>query len=1197
MHIRIRNTLDATGVMAAVVLVLTTFAAVGSAAAVAAERQVGPETLAGPFLDPLFDASPTTPFSRDYQSSLPVLGAPEALTVDQSTGDLYVVSPSQHSVSRFTAAGAPDDFTAGSAAGTNVLTGFSFDGPSAAQVAIAPTGAAGGTAGDIYVASLGGIDVYANDGTHLGQITQAAGSGFSESCGVATDSSGKLYVSDYGGEIDRYAPSANPATNADYDSQITGVSNPCEIAVDSNGAVYSSRYPSGPLTKYDASDFGTSNPGTLIDEASRAVAVDPTTDEVYVDEGNEISVFNSAGAHFYSFGSSAGLESNSRGVAVKGSNGDAYVANFSTDEIDIFGPPVVPPHVTTGSAIALSTTSADLNGTVEPNGLALDDCHFEYVSDAAFLVSGFKDLSSGGTAACTPSAGSIPADTASHPVTATVTGLDPATIYHFRLLAANAQSKVTGSEALIPGVPLVQTTGSPVRTATTASLDARLDPRGAATSYHFEYGDQGPCNSSPCTSAPAQAAGSGETFELVSQQIPGLKANTTYHYRLVAENGIPGGAAYGQDATVTTRSSDAPLTHGHFPGPPGSDRAWEQVSMPDMSGNGVHGVLAVADSGERVVYSINGGSPGSQVGGGLGGENDQYTERTSGGWRGKSLYPSRSQAPGNRWPATEQFGRSDLSEWFAINDDVTNVGTFDVWRMAPGAPAQRVFSVPFEKIGLELTFGSADGSRVLESLMGDFDPEHPVGPSNEEIYDVTTGSPHVVGILPDGSVPSCGIRAQSLTQGVGLPSSAGWMTPNGNFYFFYAECNGPKSLYLRNLVNSTTVQIAANARFIRSTNGAAFFTTQESLVAGDSGGGDIYRYTIGNGSLDCLTCATPAAGLVSEGRDGEEATEIENIAVSNDGSTIYFGSKHRLAQGAANEGIYRLDVANHGLAYVAPLEGARAGSYGANGNAINPDGSVFVFMSNNPALDAVNGPQNGGINQFYRYDDEDGSLVCVSCPGDGSPPLAAVNPRTFAPIRGANGSQLTSSGDFVFDTPTPLVPADQNTAPAGQNLGSGGDVYEWRDGRLLLVTDGQTDNVFEPMFVGMSPDGRNVFFLQAARLTPDTINVQTHLYDARIDGGFEFPRAPEPCSLEACQGTALPPPNDATPASLSFSGPGNLAKGPVAAKRCIAGKCTKISRQKRCAKGRVRVHGKCVKKRARKRAKRANHNHNHGGAK
>lgn len=1197
MHIRIRNTLNATGVMAAVVLVLATFAVIGSVGAVAAERQVAAETLASPILGPLFDASPTTHFTRDYQSSFPVLGTPEALTVDQSTGDIYVVSPSQRSVSRFTAAGVPDDFTAGSAAGTNTLTGLSFDGPSAAQVAIAPAGAEGGTAGDIYVASLGGVDIYANDGTHLGQITQAAGSGFSESCGVATDNSGKLYVSDYGGEIDRYVPSANPATNADYDSQITEVSNPCVIAADSTGAVYGSRYANGPLTKYDASDFGTSNPGTLVDEASRAVAVDPTTDEVYVDEGGEISVFGSAGSYLYSFGSSVNLESDSRGIAVEGSNGDAYVANPSTDEIDIFGPPVTPPTVTTGSASLLSTASAELNGTVEPNGLALSDCHFEYVSDAAFLVSGFKDLSTGGTAACTPSAGSIPADMASHPVTATVTGLDPTTIYHFRLIAANAQSRAAGSEALIPGIPLVQTTGSPVRTATTASLDARLDPRGTATSYHFEFGDQGPCDSSPCVSTAALAAGSGETFELVSQQISGLKASTTYHYRLVADNGVLDGTAYGQDMTITTRSSDAPLTHGHFPGPPGSDRAWEQVSMPDMSGNGVHGVLTVADSGERVVYSINGGSPGSQVGGGLGGENDQYTERTASGWRGNSLYPTRSQAPGNRWPATEQFGRSDLSEWFGINDDVTNAGTFDVWRMSPGAPARRVFSVPFEKVGVEFTLGSADGSRVLEALQGDFDPEHPVGPSNEEIYDVTTGSPHVVGILPDGSIPSCGVKAQDLTQGLGLPPSTGWMTPDGDYFFFYVECGGPRGLYLRDLANSTTTQIAANARFIRSTSGEAYFTTRESLVAEDSGGNDIYRYTIGDGSLECLTCSTPAAGSVMEGSNNEEATEIAKIAVSDDGSTIYFGSKHRLVQGAASEGIYRLAVANRDLAYVAPLEGTWAGSIGQHGNAISPDGSVFVFVSNNPALDAANGPQNGGTNQYYRYDDKDGSLVCVSCPGDGSQPRGGVNPKTFAPVRGANGSPLADNGDLiVFNTPTPLVPADQNTAPANQYPEVGGDVYEWRDGRLLLITDGQTHNVTEPTFVGMSPDGRNVFFLQAASLTPDTINDQTHLYDARIGGGFEFPKAPEPCSLEACQGTALPPPNDATPASLGFSGPGNLANSPVATNRCGAGKCVKRSHQKRCAKGKVRVHSKCVKKRARKRAKKVN-SHNHGGAK
>ena len=113
-----------------------------------------------------------------------------------------------------------------------------------------------------------------------------------------------------------------------------------------------------------------------------------------------------------------------------------------------------------------------------------------------------------------------------------------------------------------------------MRTATTAQLQrSGQTPAANAATYHFEYGDQGPCDANPCTATEPHAAGSGEEIEFVSQQVEGLQADTTYHYRLIADNGNPTGPATGDDMTVTTRASDAPLSHGQFPGPPGSDRA------------------------------------------------------------------------------------------------------------------------------------------------------------------------------------------------------------------------------------------------------------------------------------------------------------------------------------------------------------------------------------------------------------------------------------------------------------------------------------------------------------------------------------------------------------------------------------------------------------------------------------------------
>ena len=177
-------------------------------------------------------------------------------------------------------------------------------------------------------------------------------------------------------------------------------------------------------------------------------------------------------------------------------------------------------------------------------------------------------------------------------------------------------------------------------------------------------------------------------------------------------------------------------------------------------------------------------------------------------------------------------------------------------------------------------------------------------------------------------------------------------------------------------------------------------------------------------------------------------TSVVKLALP--GTVCGFTSRHAGAcsQGApAKEGIYRLDVASGDLAYV--------GSFGYIGDIggqsyMNPDGSVVVFTSNSPSLNALGGQQNGGTLQYYRYDDRDRSLICISCPADGSPPRGAAAGNSIAtPTPGANIVPLSRDGeDFAFPTPISLVPADQNTAGAGQNPKSVGvDIYEWRAGR------------------------------------------------------------------------------------------------------------------------------------------------------
>ncbi len=1122
------------------------------------------------------------------------------LALDQSSGDLYVGDTANHRIEKFDADGnfisawgwgVDDGSAAAQVCTSGCQAGIAGSGPGqlASPKLVAVDNSGGPSDGDVYVADTtndtvvkfdsAGNYVSTNDGT-------ASGSAFGPLAGIAVDTSGDLWAYNesavppfHFGEMREFAQDGSFITQWSSGNRITAKG----IAVDSSDHLY---LPNESQNIEKFTQTGAPVGGITIGFTATAPTIDPATDDLYVDAGGtEIDRYDSscdpsggACSIAESFGS-ANLNA-ANAVAVKGSSGRVYVSD--PDTVKIFNRGTLP-EVTTGAGAALSATSASLDGTVDANGVALTDCHFEYVSDEGFLADGFKDLSSGGSVPCDQAPGSIPVDFEDHTVSATVNGLDPAKLYHFHLFASNAVVGAGGQDALIPGEPLVDTVGSPTRTATTARLDSRVDPHGTATTYHFEYGDQGPCDSNPCTATAPRSAGSSSSFELVSQQIGGLQPNTSYHYRVAADNGNPDGPAFGADMTLTTRASDAPMGHGHFPGPPGSDRAWEQVNAPDTGGNPINGTFAFSDNGDRAVYGIAGGNPGSDVGTF---NNQLFAERTPTGWRTSRLYPTRAEAPGSFWQPPS--GRSDLSRLLALNNNTDVTGTADSWSLSPGTPAQHVYGVPHNNFVLEFSALSDDGSRAVSRLRGDLDLDHPVAGSQSNLYDITSGTPHLISLLPDGTVPTCGVSEISFR--AAWTRADHWISADGSHVFFPSagsvsgNCiTSPEQIYVRDLEAETTTQISSGSApwFIRSTADAAFFTTESSLVPEDEGGQDVYRYDLEDESLDCLTCFP---GLTAD----VLSFQGDNIAVSDDGSRVYFKSARRLLPGAgvAPQALYRVDVASGALAYVAPLtNGPSAGDVAGSGNAISPDGSVFIFRSADPGLNSINGPQNGGTFQYYRYDDTDRSLVCVSCPADGSLPRAEVYQNLLGENevqRGPNLTPLSSAGDFAFVTPTSLVSADQNTAGPGHDPIAGEDVYEWRDGRLLLITNGLTATVEEPFallspkVVSVTPDGHDIFFTDAAQLTPDAIDAYRRLYDARIGGGFEFPPPPPPCPLEACQGTPRGVPEESRPGSADFSSAGNVAPPPT-----------------RCRKGKVRRRGHCVAKHRKKRAKRAQHRANH----
>lgn len=203
------------------------------------------------------------------------------------------------------------------------------------------------------------------------------------------------------------------------------------------------------------------------------------------------------------------------------------------------------PTVETGAASAITTGSASIAGTVDPDGLEVTACEVEYGPTEAY----------GSSEPCESLPG---AGTEAVPVTAPLAGLAADTTYHYRLAATNESGTGYGADATFttsPEAPAVLTGSASALGQTSATLNGTVDPNGTeVTSCHFEYGaTEAYGSSAPCSPS---SPGSGSSPVAVSAPVSGLTAGTTYHLRLVATGA--GGTGEGSDQSFTTPTPALP---------------------------------------------------------------------------------------------------------------------------------------------------------------------------------------------------------------------------------------------------------------------------------------------------------------------------------------------------------------------------------------------------------------------------------------------------------------------------------------------------------------------------------------------------------------------------------------------------------------------------------------------------------------
>jgi hypothetical protein len=206
-----------------------------------------------------------------------------------------------------------------------------------------------------------------------------------------------------------------------------------------------------------------------------------------------------------------------------------------------------PPVADTAPAIDVGQTQATLTAKVDPKGSATA-VHFEVGTSTSYgLQSATKDAGSG--------SGTVT-------VEIPVQGLSANTTYHYRVLATSDGGSVQGADATFktaavpPAVtaPSVSTTGAREGTPSGMTILGRINPRGAATSWHVDYG----ATTAYGSSTPAADLGAGTGMLSVRQRIEGLAPGKRYHYRIVATNAK--GTTSGGDHTFTTTTTPTSAT-------------------------------------------------------------------------------------------------------------------------------------------------------------------------------------------------------------------------------------------------------------------------------------------------------------------------------------------------------------------------------------------------------------------------------------------------------------------------------------------------------------------------------------------------------------------------------------------------------------------------------------------------------------
>jgi hypothetical protein len=883
--------------------------------------------------------------------------------------------------------------------------------------------------------------------------------------------------------------------------------------------------------------------------------------------------------------------------------------------------PLSPQVVTGNSGISdVAASSATMKGAILTRSFETH-WRFEYATSEA----GPWNIGPAGTIS------SSEASENSSSVSGELTGLSPATAYFVRVFAEN------GHEPSLTSAPWrFETSGPPVAVTfeahtfvpggETVRVLGSVEPHGYDTHYHFEYVSGEKFAASEWREAESSTEGdagqgefNGEAFpaRIVGADLPGLRAGGTYHVRLVASSAQ--GTVEGADQTLTvpipaageeSSCANASLRDGssaHLP----DCRAYEQVTPANKEGSednwffsGVlHTPSLVGEDGNHVLVRPQFSKWGSNADA----TNASYLfSRASDGWQMTSFTSQPAAGDDSYRPILFSPDLTQSALTVGWSTGLVNASPeLEYEAGPPGGPYTTLASIPrplMQGYNDGWVGASADFSKVILKSEDRHVCGHTDTTSGSDLYEFSRGQCRQVNV----GIGVCGALMPSFGNG---GASGGDVSEDGSRVFFEAvpgnNCSEPSHLYMR-VNGDETIDIGAYEFRAANARGSDVLLEKRS---GETY--EVFLYESESNKFEPLL----------SGHQGFQAS----LDASEDLSVFYFLSKEQLTPeapapfkesedvGADPENIYRYDLTGKKLSFIEQTSGENGSGY------VSPDGRYFYWSSAGVAavFREVSPLLSGEEEQLYRYDSVEKIVECMSCASSFNPkpkqssifPTAETVKYIEQPPNSMPGTTVASAnGDYVFfDTAAALVPQDVDgeVSPCSNNaceeLDEDGnhdesysvssDVYEWRkngidgcshvQGCVALISSGTGG--LGNVFLGTTRTGEDVFFATHSQLVSQDDDNQGDIYDARVSGGFPpLPPGPVECEGDACL-SPVGAPIDTTPASVSFSGPGNPAAPAVAPKA----KAKVKVKAKGCAKGAVRVKGKCLKRRRAKRSRRA----------